>query len=198
MSATYRQKTLRHRHVTKDLKRFMMLTDRFACFSILLIATKSLSTKSTLWVRLLTVSFIPWNLRSFCLWYPTRALFTSSKELWRYGIFWSGNKLSCGIQLKMYARQAGQQHWTTIIMSSYGSKLLFLVQTIDHLSLLCPSTLNRSQFTPSGIVRPQLDRSGEEKRTTYMIHSLVPGSWEVGNWFPNVYLTCWQESLLGY
>lgn len=47
----------------------------------LLIATKSLSTKLTLWVRLPTVSFIHSNLRSFCLWYPTRALFTSSKEL---------------------------------------------------------------------------------------------------------------------
>lgn len=151
-------------HITKDLKRLTMLKDRFACFSTLLIATRSLSTKLTLWVRLLTVSFIPLSLRSFCLWYPTRALFTSSKELWRYRISWSGNKSSCGIQLKMYTRQAGQQHWTTVFMSSYWSKLLFLVCTIDRLSLLCPSTLNRFQFTPSGVVWPQLDRRGKEGR----------------------------------
>ena len=141
-----------------------MLKDRFARFSTLLIATRSLSIKLTLWVRLLTVSFIPSSLRSFSLWYPTRALFTSSKKLWRYRISWSGNKSSCGIQLKTCTRQAGQQHWTTITMSTYWSKLLFLLLTIDRQSPFCPSTLNCSQFTPSGTVWPQLDRRGKEGR----------------------------------
>lgn len=54
-------------HATADLKRLTMLEVRFALFSALLSATTSLSTRLSLCVRLLSVSFIPSNLRSLCL-----------------------------------------------------------------------------------------------------------------------------------
>ena len=62
------------------------LEDRFTCFSTLLIANRILSIKLTLWVRLLTASFILSSLSYFHLWYSPGALFTSSKKLWRYRI----------------------------------------------------------------------------------------------------------------
>ena len=65
---------------------FTMLEDSFTCFSTLLIATRTLSIKLTLWVRLLTASFIPSSLRYFHCWYSPGALFTSSKKLWKYRI----------------------------------------------------------------------------------------------------------------
>lgn len=42
------KQTTNTEHITKDLKRLTMLKDTFACFSALLIATRSLSTKLTL------------------------------------------------------------------------------------------------------------------------------------------------------
>ena len=63
LSSTYRQNTLQHRTRQKEGKRLTVLEDRFACFSTLLIATRSLSIKLTLSVRLLMVSFIPSSLR---------------------------------------------------------------------------------------------------------------------------------------
>lgn len=68
-------------HATAELRRLTTMEVRFARFSALLSATTSLSIRLSLCVRLLSVSFIPSNLRSLCLWYPITVLLSSSKEL---------------------------------------------------------------------------------------------------------------------
>lgn len=73
-------------HATADLKRLTTLEVRFALFSALFSAITSLSTRLSLCVRLPSVSFIPSNLRSLCLWYATTVFLISSKEFWRYRI----------------------------------------------------------------------------------------------------------------